>query len=79
MQSYLGSFEWAALLVDEAHRLKNDESLLYQALTNFHTDHRLLITGTPLQNRLKEFWALLHFCMPDKSAIPLSDGRVCTL
>ncbi|CAI4225227.1 unnamed protein product [Auanema sp. JU1783] len=65
-KSFLGSFEWAALAVDEAHRLKNDESLLYKCLSQFSCDHRLLITGTPLQNSIKELWALLHFIMPDK-------------
>lgn len=49
----LGSINWAALLVDEAHRLKNDDSLLYKSLKEFNTNHRLLITGTPLQNSLK--------------------------
>jgi SNF2 family DNA or RNA helicase len=32
----------------------------------FDTNHRLLITGTPLQNSLKELWALLQFIMPQK-------------
>lgn len=63
---FLGCINWAALLVDEAHRLKNDDSLLYKALKEFNTNHRLLITGTPLQNSLKELWALLHFIMPGK-------------
>lgn len=58
--------QWSALLVDEAHRLKNDDSLLYKSLKEFETNHRLLITGTPLQNSLKELWALLHFIMPEK-------------
>ncbi|XP_050313166.1 chromodomain-helicase-DNA-binding protein 1 [Anthonomus grandis grandis] len=65
-KTFLGSISWAALLVDEAHRLKNDDSLLYKALMEFDTNHRLLITGTPLQNSLKELWALLHFIMPNK-------------
>ncbi|KAK9890213.1 hypothetical protein WA026_010322 [Henosepilachna vigintioctopunctata] len=65
-KAFLGSLSWAVLLVDEAHRLKNDDSLLYKALTEFYTNHRLLITGTPLQNSLKELWALLHFIMPEK-------------
>lgn len=65
-QSFLGSVNWATLIVDEAHRLKNDDSLLYKTLFEFNSNHRLLITGTPLQNSLKELWALLHFIMPDK-------------
>ncbi|XP_043686064.1 chromodomain-helicase-DNA-binding protein 1 isoform X2 [Vespula pensylvanica] len=65
-KAFLGALNWAVLLVDEAHRLKNDDSLLYKALSEFHTNHRLLITGTPLQNSLKELWALLHFIMPAK-------------
>ncbi|XP_033634619.1 chromodomain-helicase-DNA-binding protein 1-like isoform X3 [Asterias rubens] len=64
-KSFLGSVPWAVLVVDEAHRLKNDDSLLYKTLKNFDTNHRLLITGTPLQNSLKELWSLLHFIMPD--------------
>uniref|UniRef100_A0A1X7SDU6 SNF2 N-terminal domain-containing protein n=1 Tax=Amphimedon queenslandica TaxID=400682 RepID=A0A1X7SDU6_AMPQE len=32
----------------------------------FHTNHRLLVTGTPLQNSLKELWSLIHFIMKDK-------------
>lgn len=63
-KAILGAISWSALLVDEAHRLKNDDSLLYKALLEFDTNHRLLITGTPLQNSLKELWALLHFIMP---------------
>ncbi|XP_052437829.1 chromodomain-helicase-DNA-binding protein 2 isoform X5 [Carassius gibelio] len=62
----LGNINWAFLGVDEAHRLKNDDSLLYKTLIDFRSNHRLLITGTPLQNSLKELWSLLHFLMPDK-------------
>ena len=66
-KSFLGAISWAALLVDEAHRLKNEESLLYKTLFEFNTNFRLLITGTPLQNSLKELWSLLHFIMPGRS------------
>ena len=66
LQAFLGNVSWAFLGVDEAHRLKNDDSLLYRSLKEFDTNHRILITGTPLQNSLKELWSLLHFIMPLK-------------
>ncbi|XP_033845032.1 chromodomain-helicase-DNA-binding protein 1 [Periophthalmus magnuspinnatus] len=65
-KSFLGSVGWAFIGVDEAHRLKNDDSLLYKTMIDFKSNHRLLITGTPLQNSLKELWSLLHFIMPEK-------------
>ena len=48
-KTFLSPLAWAVLAVDEAHRLKNDDSLLYKALIDFETNTRLLITGTPLQ------------------------------
>lgn len=71
LQGVLGNINWAFMGVDEAHRLKNDDSLLYKTLMEFRSNHRLLITGTPLQNSLKELWSLLHFLMPDKY-VPVS-------
>uniref|UniRef100_A0A8B9G8S0 DNA helicase n=1 Tax=Amazona collaria TaxID=241587 RepID=A0A8B9G8S0_9PSIT len=65
-KSFLGGLNWVFIGVDEAHRLKNDDSLLYKTLIDFKSNHRLLITGTPLQNSLRELWSLLHFIMPEK-------------
>ncbi|XP_055489251.1 chromodomain-helicase-DNA-binding protein 1 isoform X2 [Leucoraja erinacea] len=65
-KSFLGGVNWAFIGVDEAHRLKNDDSLLYKSMMDFKSNQRLLITGTPLQNSLKELWSLLHFIMPEK-------------
>lgn len=64
-KAFLSQVSWASLIVDEAHRLKNDASQLYKALFAFDTDTRLLVTGTPLQNSLKELWSLLHFLKPE--------------
>jgi SWI/SNF-related matrix-associated actin-dependent regulator of chromatin subfamily A member 5 len=47
--------------IDEAHRIKNEESLLSLVARQLQTNGRLLITGTPLQNNLHELWALLNF------------------
>ena len=56
---------WRVLIIDEAHRLKNEASMFSKNIRNLNTQHRLLLTGTPLQNNLHELWALLNFLLPD--------------
>ncbi|CAI4058899.1 hypothetical protein SKDZ_04G5350 [Saccharomyces kudriavzevii ZP591] len=55
---------WQYMVLDEAHNIKNFRSTRWQALLNFNTQRRLLLTGTPLQNNLAELWSLLYFLMP---------------
>ncbi|XP_051870509.1 chromodomain-helicase-DNA-binding protein 1-like [Pristis pectinata] len=62
--SFLRRFNWSVLIVDEAHRLKNQNSLLYQALKTFSVRFTLLLTGTPVQNNLHELYSLLSFVEP---------------
>uniref|UniRef100_UPI00358F9DE4 chromodomain-helicase-DNA-binding protein 4-like isoform X2 n=1 Tax=Myxine glutinosa TaxID=7769 RepID=UPI00358F9DE4 len=60
-QASLGSIDWACLVVDEAHRLKNNQSKFFRILNGYKIDHKLLLTGTPLQNNLEELFHLLNF------------------
>ncbi|KAI1820815.1 SNF2 family N-terminal domain-containing protein [Xylaria intraflava] len=61
----LSKIDWAFIVVDEGHRMKNADAKLFRELRRFKSATRLLITGTPLQNNLKELWSLLHFLMPE--------------
>ncbi|XP_057210514.1 chromodomain-helicase-DNA-binding protein 4a [Triplophysa rosa] len=62
----LGSIDWACLVVDEAHRLKNNQSKFFRILNNYPLQHKLLLTGTPLQNNLEELFHLLNFLTPER-------------
>uniref|UniRef100_A0A8C5FEK5 Chromodomain helicase DNA binding protein 1-like n=1 Tax=Gadus morhua TaxID=8049 RepID=A0A8C5FEK5_GADMO len=62
--SFLKSWKWKALVVDEAHRLKNQDSLLHKTLSEFSTGFRVLLTGTPIQNNLLEVYSLISFIQP---------------
>uniref|UniRef100_A0A671W9G6 Chromodomain-helicase-DNA-binding protein 1-like n=1 Tax=Sparus aurata TaxID=8175 RepID=A0A671W9G6_SPAAU len=57
-------WKWKVLVVDEAHRLKNQNSLLHKTLTQFSVGFRVLLTGTPIQNNLQELYSLLSFIQP---------------
>ncbi|KAF5120615.1 hypothetical protein DV495_004511 [Geotrichum candidum] len=61
----LSRIRWVHMIMDEGHRMKNTQSKLSYTLTTYYTfKHRLILTGTPLQNNLPELWALLNFVLP---------------
>jgi SNF2 family DNA or RNA helicase len=60
----LSKIKWRALIVDEAHRLKNPKARLFAELATIPRDFCVLLTGTPLANATEELWALLHFANP---------------
>ncbi|XP_025621656.1 ISWI chromatin-remodeling complex ATPase CHR11 [Arachis hypogaea] len=64
-KSTLRRFSWRYIIIDEAHRIKNENSLLSKTMRLYNTNYRLLITGTPLQNNLHELWSLLNFLLPE--------------
>ncbi|XP_033111192.1 probable global transcription activator SNF2L2 [Anneissia japonica] len=64
-RSVLAKIRWKYMIVDEGHRMKNHHCKLTQVLnTHYIAPHRILLTGTPLQNKLPELWALLNFLLP---------------
>uniref|UniRef100_A0A915IWU9 Helicase ATP-binding domain-containing protein n=1 Tax=Romanomermis culicivorax TaxID=13658 RepID=A0A915IWU9_ROMCU len=61
----LKKFHWRYIVIDEAHRIKNENSKLSEIVRTLKSHNRLLLSGTPLQNNLHELWALLNFLLPD--------------
>ncbi|CAN6459733.1 unnamed protein product [Victoria cruziana] len=64
----LKPIKWECMIVDEGHRLKNKDSKLFNSLKLYSTNHRILLTGTPLQNNLDELFMLMHFLDAGKFA-----------
>ncbi len=61
----LNRIAWQYIIVDEGHRMKNSKCKFAMMLgQNYQSAHRILLTGTPLQNNLSELWALLNFLLP---------------
>ena len=54
--------EWDYVILDEGHCIKNPTTKLTKAMHCLPSLHRLILTGTPVQNHLTEFWALLDWC-----------------
>lgn len=64
-KAVLAKLQWKYMIIDEGHRMKNHHCKLTQVLnTHYNAPYRLLLTGTPLQNKLPELWALLNFLLP---------------
>ena len=61
----LRKIQFYYVIVDEAHRLKNELSIFSRNLRSYNTNFKLLLTGTPIQNNIHELWALLNFIMPE--------------
>ncbi|MEQ2221090.1 Chromodomain-helicase-DNA-binding protein 9, partial [Ilyodon furcidens] len=60
----LNAIEWRCVIIDEAHRLKNKNCKLLEGFKLMNLEHKVLLTGTPLQNTVEELFSLLHFLEP---------------
>ncbi|XP_067121938.1 TATA-binding protein-associated factor 172 [Centruroides vittatus] len=61
---FFSSFHWNYCILDEGHIIKNGKTKLAKAIKQLSANHRLILTGTPIQNNVLELWSLFDFLMP---------------
>ncbi|PHH70892.1 hypothetical protein CDD80_5670 [Ophiocordyceps camponoti-rufipedis] len=81
----LEKFNWNYMVLDEGHLIKNPKAKITQAVKRLASNHRLMLTGTPIQNNVLELWSLFDFLMPgflgtekvflDRFAKPIAASR----
>ncbi len=60
----LQTINWLSTILDEGQQIKNPDSKVAKAARQLHSQNRLVLTGTPLENRLLDLWSLLTFSTP---------------
>ena len=60
----LSHYEFFFLILDESQYIKNRESKTYQTIINMKSQHRIVLTGTPIENSLSDLWAQMNFLNP---------------
>jgi SNF2 family DNA or RNA helicase len=63
-QQLFSRISWDCVTLDEAQNIKNPAAKQAQALRKFKADHRIALTGTPVENRLSELWSIMDFLNP---------------
>jgi len=56
--------EFRVMILDEAQHIKNPESLNAQSAQSVRAEHRFVLTGTPVENSVRDLWSIMHFLMP---------------
>nr|XP_054762956.1 DNA excision repair protein ERCC-6-like [Lytechinus pictus] len=65
-QEMLHRYNWHYVILDEGHKIRNPDAEVTLACKQFRTPHRLILTGSPMQNNLRELWSLIDFVFPGK-------------
>ncbi|PNF23188.1 hypothetical protein B7P43_G02730 [Cryptotermes secundus] len=83
-QEALLARDWHYVILDEGHKIRNPDAQVTLAVKQFRTPHRLILSGSPMQNNLKELWSLFDFIFPGKlgtlpvflaqMAVPITQG-----
>ncbi|XP_006630380.2 DNA excision repair protein ERCC-6 [Lepisosteus oculatus] len=66
MQDYIQKYDWHYAILDEGHKIRNPYAGVTRACKQFRTPHRFILSGSPMQNNLKELWSLFDFVFPGK-------------
>ncbi|XP_063194583.1 DNA excision repair protein ERCC-6 isoform X3 [Chroicocephalus ridibundus] len=66
MQDIIHSYDWHYVILDEGHKIRNPNAAVTLACKQFRTPHRIILSGSPMQNNLKELWSLFDFVFPGK-------------
>ncbi|KAF3308689.1 TATA-binding protein-associated factor mot1 [Orbilia oligospora] len=82
---HISKHDWNYCVLDEGHIIKNSKAKLSQAVKKIRANHRLILSGTPIQNSVLELWSLFDFLMPgflgtekvfmDRFAKPIANSR----
>ncbi|VDP75075.1 unnamed protein product [Echinostoma caproni] len=83
-QDMLTQHAWSYVILDEGHKIKNPEAEITLAVKRFQTVHRIILSGSPMQNNLRELWSLFDFVCPGRLgplpefmqqfAVPITQG-----
>uniref|UniRef100_A0A8C1C3V7 DNA excision repair protein ERCC-6 n=1 Tax=Cyprinus carpio carpio TaxID=630221 RepID=A0A8C1C3V7_CYPCA len=66
MQDYIQKYDWHYVILDEGHKIRNPNARVTMACKQFQTPHHFILSGSPMQNNLKELWSLFDFVFPGK-------------
>ncbi|RVE49547.1 hypothetical protein evm_005775 [Chilo suppressalis] len=61
---FFSSIKWNYCVLDEGHVIKNGKTKAFKAIKQLIANHRLILSGTPIQNNVLELWSLFDFLMP---------------
>ena len=75
-QDYLHALDWHYAILDEGHKIRNPDAQVTLACKRFRTPHRLILSGSPVQNNLRELWSIFDFIYPGKlGTLPVFMGQ----
>ncbi|CAI9589293.1 unnamed protein product, partial [Staurois parvus] len=66
LQEDLQKYHWHYIILDEGHKIRNPNAAVTLACKQFRTPHRIILSGSPMQNNLRELWSLFDFVFPGK-------------